>query len=47
MVTDSEGQVVAEIDKLLYVRRKDKKTPKQSSLDTMLCDSSNARFRRL
>ena len=26
VVTDSEGQVVAEIDKLLYVRRKDKKS---------------------
>ncbi len=25
VVTDAEGQVVAEIDKLLYVRRKDKK----------------------
>jgi Domain of unknown function (DUF4442) len=25
LVTDAEGQVVAEIDKLLYVRRKDKK----------------------
>ena len=26
LVTDAEGQVVAEVDKLLYVRRKDKKS---------------------
>jgi hypothetical protein len=25
LVTDAEGQVVAEIDKLLYVRKKEKK----------------------
>lgn len=28
VVTDSDGQVVAEVDKLIYVRRKDKKTGK-------------------
>ena len=31
MVTDSDGQVVAEIDKLLYVRRKDKKQVSSSA----------------
>ena len=31
VVTDSDGQVVAEVDKLLYVRRKDKKQVSSSA----------------